>query len=110
VVGIHVQTPGANVVSIQGAPAATLTGAELSLAFNDGPLAVSPTSPQGVPVQHNVTISDGPSAVASSGADIIFGGSANDTLNGGGGNDTLTGAAARIPQSIPASSATTVSR
>jgi Ca2+-binding RTX toxin-like protein len=93
VVGVHVQTPGANIVSIQGAPAATLTGAELSLAFNDGPLAVSATSPQGVPVQHNVTISDGPSAVASSGADIIFGGSANDTINGLDGNDLLRGGA-----------------
>jgi Ca2+-binding RTX toxin-like protein len=91
VVDIHVKTPGANVVSIQGAPVATLTGADLSLAFNDGALAISSNSPQGVPIQHNVTISDGASAVASSAADIIFGGSANDTINGGGGNDRLYG-------------------
>ena len=91
VVDVHVKTPGANVVSIQGAPAATLNGADLSLAFNDGPLAISSSSPQGVPVQHNVTISDGAAAVASSGNDIIFGGSANDIINGGGGNDILNG-------------------
>jgi Ca2+-binding RTX toxin-like protein len=91
VVDLHVKTPGANVVSIQGAPAAVLIGADLSLAFNDGALAISSSSPQGVPVQHNVTISDGATAVASSGADIIFGGSANDIINGGGGNDILSG-------------------
>src|SRR5882757_8860718 len=91
VVGIHVQTPGANIVSIQGAPAANLTGAELSLAFNDGPLAVSPTSSQGVQVQHNVTVSHGAVAVTSAGADIVFGGSANDTIAGGPGNDTIDG-------------------
>jgi len=91
VVGVHVKTPGANVVSIQGAPAATLAGAELSLTFNDGPLAISPTSPEGVPFLHSVTISDGAAAVATSGADIIFGGSANDIITGGGGNDLLNG-------------------
>ena len=91
VVDVHVKTPGANVVSIQGAPSATLNGADLSLAFNDGLLAVSATSPQGVPVQHNVTVSDGAAAVASSGNDIVFGGSANDIINGGGGNDVLNG-------------------
>ena len=91
VVGVHVKTPGANVVSIQGAPAATLTGAALSLFFNDGPLAVSSASPQGVQVAHDVTISDGASAVTSSGADIVFGGSADDIVNGGDGNDILSG-------------------
>ncbi len=91
VVDIHVKTPGTNIVSVQGAPAASLTGDDLKLTFNDGPLAISPTSPQGVPVLHNVTISDGATAVASSGADFFFGGSANDTFNGGGGNDTLNG-------------------
>ena len=91
VVDVHVKTPGANIVSIQGAPLATLIGSDLSLAFNDGLLAVSTTSPQGVPVQHNVTVSDGPAAVASSGNDIFFGGSANDIINGGGGNDVLNG-------------------
>ena len=91
VVDLHVKTPGANVVSIQGAPAATLTGTDLSLAFNDGPLAISSSSPQGVPVQHNVAISYGAAAIASSGNDIFFGGSANDIINGGGGNDVLNG-------------------
>ena len=43
-------------------------------------------------------------AVTSSGADIVFGGSANDTIDGGGGNDiSLTAAAARIPHAIPVS-------
>ena len=90
-VDIHVKTPDANVISIQGAPAASLFGDDLSLIFNDGALAVSSSSPQGVPVQHNVTISDGSNAVASSGNDIIFGGSANDIITGGGGNDILNG-------------------
>ncbi|WP_166298507.1 hypothetical protein [Bradyrhizobium sp. 2S1] len=94
VVDIHVKTPGANIVSIQGAPLATLNGADLSLVFNDGLLAVSTSSPQGVQVQHNVTVSDGAAAVASSGNDIFFGGSANDIINGGGGNDVLNGGGA----------------
>ena len=91
VVDVHVKTPGANVVSIQGAPAATLNGTDLSLTFNDGALAISSASPQGVPLQHNVAISDGATAVASSGNDIIFGGTANDTFTGGAGNDILNG-------------------
>jgi Ca2+-binding RTX toxin-like protein len=91
VVGVHVKTPGANVVSIQGAPAATLNGTDLSLTFNDGALAISSSSPQGVQVRHDVAISDGATAVASAGNDIIFGGTANDTFTGGGGNDILNG-------------------
>ena len=91
VVDIHVKTPGTNIISIQGAPAASLNGDDLSLTFNDGALAISSTSPQGVPVLHNVTISDGTAAVASSGADIIFGGSGNDVITAGGGNDIING-------------------
>ncbi|MEH2526993.1 MULTISPECIES: hypothetical protein [unclassified Bradyrhizobium] len=91
VVDVHVKTPDANVVSIQGAPAATLIGTDLSLLFNDGALAISSTSSQGVPVQHNVAISDGANAVTSSGADIVFGGTANDIINGEAGNDALNG-------------------
>ncbi|HTO67858.1 MAG TPA: hypothetical protein VMM15_42105, partial [Bradyrhizobium sp.] len=91
VVDVHVKTPGANVVSVQGAPAAALNGTDLSLTFNDGPLAISSTSPQGTPVLHTVTVSDGTTAVASSGADYIFGGTANDVINGGGGNDIIDG-------------------
>ena len=91
VVDVHVKTPGANVVSIQGAPLASLTGTDLSLTFNDGPMAISSSSPQGVPVQHSVTISDGATAVTSSGVDFIFGSTANDTFNGAGGNDFLNG-------------------
>ena len=67
VVDVHVKTPGANIISIQGAPAATLTGDDLSLTFNDGALAVSSASPQGVPVLHTVSISDGATAVDFSG-------------------------------------------
>ena len=91
VVDVHVKTPGTNIVSIQGAPAASLNGDDLSLTFNDGALAISATSPQGTPVLHNVTISDGATAVASSGNDIIFGGSGNDIITGGGGNDIING-------------------
>jgi Ca2+-binding RTX toxin-like protein len=91
VVDVHVKTPDANVVSIQGAPAAALLGTELSLLFNDGALAISSTSPQGVPLQHNVAISDGANAVTSSGADIVFGGTAGDIINGEAGNDALNG-------------------
>jgi Ca2+-binding RTX toxin-like protein len=90
-VDIHLQTIDTNIVSIQGAPAATLFGADLALMFNDGALAVSSSSPVGVPVLHNVTVSSGASAVASGGVDIIFGGSADDTINGGAGNDVLYG-------------------
>ena len=54
-VDIHVKTPGSNIISVQGAPSATLVGDDLKLVFNDGPLAISSTLPQGVPVLHNVT-------------------------------------------------------
>lgn len=91
VVGLHVRTPGANVVSVQGAPTAALSGSDLSLTYNDGPLAISSSSPQGVTVQHTATISNGAIAVTSSGADIVFGGTADDTFTGGGGNDLLDG-------------------
>jgi hypothetical protein len=81
VVDIHVKTPGANIISVQGAPAATLTGADLSLAFNDGALAVSATSPQGAPVLHTVSIFDGATAVLSTGTNILFGGSGTNVLD-----------------------------
>ena len=90
-VGIHVRTPGANIVSVQGAPAGVLNGSELSLTFNDGPLGISASSPQGVPVLHSVTVSDQSTAVTTAGGDLIFGGTANDVINGGGGNDTISG-------------------
>src|SRR6202048_1548741 len=77
---VHVKTPGTNIVSIQGAPAATLTGANLSLAFNDGPLVFSSTSPQGVPVTYTVSISEGANAVLSTGTNILFGGSGTNVL------------------------------
>jgi Ca2+-binding RTX toxin-like protein len=102
VVGAHVKTPGANVVSIQGAPAASLVGNDLSLTFNDGLLAISANSPQGLLVQHDVVISNGAVAVTTAGDDFVFGGSGNDLVNGlagndllrgGGGNDTLNGGA-----------------
>ncbi|WGD49482.1 VCBS domain-containing protein [Bradyrhizobium sp. CB1650] len=91
VVDVHVKTPGANVVSIQGAPTATLSGDDLSLTFNDGALAINPNGPQGLAVQHNVAISDGAAAVTSAGADLVFGGTADDVITGGGGNDVLDG-------------------
>jgi hypothetical protein len=80
-VDIHVKTPGANIISIQGAPAATLTGDDLALTFNDGPLAVSSTSPQGVPVLHTVSVSEGTNAVLSTGTNILFGGSGTNVLH-----------------------------
>ena len=78
-VDVHVKTPGANILSInlsaQGtgasAPAAMLAGENLTLVYNDGPLAISSASPQGVPVLHNVAITEGSTAVVSSGA-ILF--------------------------------------
>jgi Ca2+-binding RTX toxin-like protein len=92
VVDLH--TPGAQIVSVQGAPGGSLSGAlldQLTLAFSDGALAVSALSPTGVAVQHDVTITEGAAAVSTTGADLIFGGSANDVLNGGGGDDYLNG-------------------
>ena len=80
---VHIKTPapGVSVVSIvqsivgtEGAgalaPTATLTGDELQLTFNDGADAISTTSPQGVPVQHTVTINEG--ATAAAGASFVF--------------------------------------
>jgi hypothetical protein len=69
VVDLHIKTPGTgrNVVSVQGLPAtatATLNGDDLQLAFNDGSLAISSTSPVGVPVLHTVTITEGTSSIA----------------------------------------------
>jgi serralysin len=91
VVDIHVKTPGTNIVSVQGAPAATLVGDDLSLTFNDGALAISATSPQGVPIQHNVAISEG-AAVLTTGTNILFGGSgaSNLVLTGMYENYTIT--------------------
>ena len=110
-VDVHVKTPGANIISIQGAPAATLNGDDLSLTFNDGALAVSSTSPQGVPVLHNVTISDGATAVASSGNDIIFGGIGQRRHHRRRRQrHSSMAAAARTPPSIPVWSTTTCSR
>jgi hypothetical protein len=83
-------TPGANIISIQGAPAATLTGDDLSLTFNDGALAISSTSPQGTPVLHTVSISDGPTAVLSTGTNILFGGSGTNVLDLTGLYETYT--------------------
>ena len=70
-VDVHVKTPGTNVISVlasaagtgAGPVSATLVGDDLSLVFNDGPLAISSTSPQGVPVLHTVAITEGPTAV-----------------------------------------------
>lgn len=96
-VGVHVKTPGANVISIQGAPVvngapvATLTGNELSLLFNDGPLALSALLPTGAPITHTVAVSVTVAAVASLGADIFFGGTANDIFSASGGNDVING-------------------
>jgi serralysin len=84
VVHVDLKAPGTNIVSIQGAPAASLTGDDLALTFNDGPLAISPSSPQGVAVLHIVSINQGASAVLSSSTNILFGGSGTNAL-------TLTG-------------------
>jgi hypothetical protein len=80
-VDIHIKTPGSgtNIISVTttatgtgaGTPTATLTGDDLQLTFNDGPLAFNTTSPEGIPVLHNVTINEGPTAVA--GATFVFG-------------------------------------
>ncbi|RBP07126.1 hypothetical protein DFR50_12956 [Roseiarcus fermentans] len=79
-VEIHLKTPttGAGVISIQStntgtgaaAPTAVLNGDELTLTFNDGAEAISSASPQGVPAQHTVTITESATAVA--GAAFVF--------------------------------------
>jgi hypothetical protein len=81
IVGLHVKTPGTQIISIQGAQAATLAGTNLNLTFNDGPLAVSATSPQGTPVQHNVTITEGAAPIITTGTNILFGGSGTNKLD-----------------------------
>ncbi len=93
VVDVHLKTPGAQVVSIQGGQTATLTGNDLLLTFNDGALATSTASSQGVALTHNVTIRESASAVVTAGADIVFGGSAADRISAGGGNDFIAGGA-----------------
>jgi serralysin len=87
VVDIHIKTPGAgtNVVSVQGLPAtatATLNGDDLKLTFNDGALAISSTSPVGVPVQHTVTITEGTTAIAGA---INFSNGPSVAITGAGG-------------------------
>ena len=76
-VDVHVKTPAqtssrsASAVGTGAGPvSATLVGDDLSSVFDDGPLAISSTSPQGVPILHDVTITEGATAV--SGAIFIF--------------------------------------
>ncbi|MGA2868853.1 MAG: hypothetical protein ABSF34_06820, partial [Verrucomicrobiota bacterium] len=79
-VDANVKTPGANAVSIQtplptgdtGSVSATLIGDNLTLVFDDGALAISPTSPQGVSFLHDVTLTESATPVA--GATIVFDG------------------------------------
>jgi hypothetical protein len=96
-VDFHVKTPGTNIISIQtsivgtegigsAAPTATLVGDDLQLAFDDGALAISSTSPQGVPVLHNVTITEGTTTVA--GATFVF--NAPPTIAGTKSNQQTT--------------------
>jgi len=113
---IDLKTPGTNIVSIsqnvalQGVATAlpsndltaTLAAAvsggslnQLTLNFTDPALTVSSSSPQGVPLTHNVSITEGTTAVEN-GNDIIFGGTGNDvipvalndTINGEAGTNT----------------------
>ncbi len=109
---VDLKTPGSDIVSIsqtvaqQGVaaalPSADLTAAlagaalnQLTLNFTDPALAISTSSPQGVALTHNVTITEGAAAVET-GNDFIFGGSGNDVIpvalndyiNGGGGTNT----------------------
>jgi Ca2+-binding RTX toxin-like protein len=93
VVGVKVKTPGDNIVSIQGAPAATLIGADLQLAFSDTlsvPSSAISTATY-APLSHSVTVNDKATAVTSAGDDIIFGGAANDTFAASAGNDSIDG-------------------
>jgi Ca2+-binding RTX toxin-like protein len=90
---VDLKSPTNAIVSIQGAPAASLAGDMLTLTFNDGALAISAASPQGVPVTHNVAIHDGATAFTTAGADIILAGALDDTLSVSGGNDVMDGGA-----------------
>ncbi len=93
-VDVHIKSPSAsaNVISVQGASVATLVGDDLQLTFNDGPLAISPTSPQGVAVLHTVTITEGAAPVAGA---IVFAAPTVTIASSGGfvnaANPILTG-------------------
>ena len=66
-VDVHIKTAGTDIVSVlptaagtgAGPVSATLVGDDLSLVFDDGLLAISADSPQGVPVLHTVAITEG---------------------------------------------------
>ncbi len=113
-VDIHLKTlgSGSSVVSIltsvvgtEGtgalAPTATLNGDDLKLTFNDGALAISSTSPQGVPVGHTVTIQEGPTAVA--GATFVFQAPQTAITSAGGftnqATQTITGTVTELTES-----------
>jgi Ca2+-binding RTX toxin-like protein len=84
---VDLKSPSAEIVSIQGAPAATMTGNELDLTFAD-----VLTAPLFAPLQHDVAIREGATEVSTIGNDIIFGTTGNDVLTpAGSGNDTIIG-------------------
>ena len=94
-VDAYVKTPGANIISVQGGPNLFSAGLSadgyLSMNFDDTALTLSPTSGQAALIVNNVVISDGAAAVASTGTDFLFGGSADDVFTISGGTDYIDG-------------------
>ncbi|MEA2744341.1 MAG: large repetitive protein, partial [Acetobacteraceae bacterium] len=84
---VHLKNPAANIVSIQGAPAASLQGDVINLSFADTLLA-----PIYAPLQHNVSIEEGQTQFSTAGNDILIGTLGNDIFTSpGGGADRIIG-------------------
>jgi serralysin len=84
---VDLKNPTADIVSIQGAPTASLTGDVLTLTFADALLG-----PIYAPLQHNVAIEESATEFSTAGNDIVIGTVGNDTFTApGGGNDTIIG-------------------
>jgi serralysin len=84
---VDLKNPAADIVSIQGAPTASLAGNVLDLTFADTLLG-----PTYAPLQHNVTVEEAATECSTAGNDIVIGTVGNDTFTApGAGNDTVIG-------------------
>ena len=84
---VALKNPAADIVSIQGAPTASLTGNALDLTFADTLIA-----PTYTPITHTVAVEESATEFSTAGNDIIIGTTGNDLLTSpGSGNDTIIG-------------------
>ncbi len=84
---VDLKNPAASIVSIQGAPTASLTGNALDLTFAD--VLAGPTY---LPLLHTVSVEEGATEFSTALNDIIIGTSGNDILTSpGSGHNTIVG-------------------